>query len=260
MIIKRLAENIKKQDWFVVTIEIMIVVIGIFIGLQVDDWNKARLDDAKSERYTDQLIVDLHEELYIIAYVLAYNEDVLQNAEAALRVLTNKTEMGNEEFLINMFRASQYTWLAKTQMTLEELVSTGQVDLIKSTQLRSFALAVYHSPLLQLIEIRGRESPYREMFRSLIPMDVLRSLKNHCGDFPIQLGDYEILDKLLSLECELELPQSAIEFAATALKADPKLVSKLRLRVATLDSQVAELRRDGDFKALSDYLKTQSDP
>ncbi|MFT4630918.1 MAG: hypothetical protein ACI8PV_002051, partial [Dinoroseobacter sp.] len=39
MIIRRLTESIKQQDWFVATIEIMIVVVGIFIGLQVDDWN-----------------------------------------------------------------------------------------------------------------------------------------------------------------------------------------------------------------------------
>ena len=260
MIIKRIAEGVKNQDWFVVTIEIMIVVIGIFIGLQVDDWNEARLDDAKSQLFTERLIVDLREEAYVIAYVLAYNEHVLQNAEAALRVLTNKTEMSNEEFLINMFRASQYTWWAKTQTTLEELISTGQLDLIKDTQLRSIALAVYSSPLLHLIENRGRESSYRNMFRSLISMDVQRSLKKHCGDISIQLGAYDLLDKILSFECELELSQSAIELAATALKADPKLISMLRLRVATLDSQISDLRQDSDFTALKDYLKSRSEP
>jgi hypothetical protein len=31
MIIKRLAKGIRSQDWFVVTVEIMIVVVGIFI-------------------------------------------------------------------------------------------------------------------------------------------------------------------------------------------------------------------------------------
>jgi hypothetical protein len=43
VIIRRLTESIKQQDWFVATIEIMIVVVGIFIGLQVDDWNDNRV-------------------------------------------------------------------------------------------------------------------------------------------------------------------------------------------------------------------------
>lgn len=42
MILKRLAEGIKNQDWFVVMVEVMIVVVGIFIGLQVTEWNENR--------------------------------------------------------------------------------------------------------------------------------------------------------------------------------------------------------------------------
>ena len=38
MILRRLADAIRDQSWFTVALEIMIVVIGIFIGLQVDGW------------------------------------------------------------------------------------------------------------------------------------------------------------------------------------------------------------------------------
>ena len=37
MILRRLAEAIRDQSWFTVVLEIMIVVIGILAGLQVDD-------------------------------------------------------------------------------------------------------------------------------------------------------------------------------------------------------------------------------
>jgi len=256
MILQRIAKGIKDQDWFVV----MIVVVGIFIGLQVDDWNEKRLDDAKSEIFTSRLIADLREEVFIFSYVTAYNEDVLHNAVSTLRVLTNKSEISNEEFLINAYRASQYTWWSKTQTTLEELISTGQLDLIKDSQLLSTALAVYRSPQLERIENKGRNSPYRERFRSLIPMDIHRSLRKHCGDISILLGEYEKLDKSLSFECELGLPQSTIDIAANALKGDPKLISALRQRVATLDSQVMDLHEDSDLTAMLDYFKTRSDP
>jgi hypothetical protein len=51
MILRRLAEGIRKQDWFIVVLEILIVVFGIFAGLQVDDWNRARLE--RVEKYED---------------------------------------------------------------------------------------------------------------------------------------------------------------------------------------------------------------
>ena len=40
MILRRLAEGIREQNWFTVVLEVLIVVVGIFIGLQVDDRNK----------------------------------------------------------------------------------------------------------------------------------------------------------------------------------------------------------------------------
>jgi len=39
MMLQRMAQALKRQDWFQVTIEVLIVVIGIFLGLQVTKWN-----------------------------------------------------------------------------------------------------------------------------------------------------------------------------------------------------------------------------
>ncbi len=42
MIIRRIAQGINQQNWFTVAVEVMVVVVGIFIGLQVDEWNEER--------------------------------------------------------------------------------------------------------------------------------------------------------------------------------------------------------------------------
>ena len=44
MILRTLADALREQNWFTVALEVLIVVVGIFIGLQVDDWNSARID------------------------------------------------------------------------------------------------------------------------------------------------------------------------------------------------------------------------
>jgi hypothetical protein len=36
MILRRLGDAVARQDWFVVLIELVVLVVGIFIGLQVD--------------------------------------------------------------------------------------------------------------------------------------------------------------------------------------------------------------------------------
>jgi hypothetical protein len=48
MILQRLATSIRKQDWFTVVIETLIVMFGAFLGLQVNNWNQARFERAGS--------------------------------------------------------------------------------------------------------------------------------------------------------------------------------------------------------------------
>lgn len=59
MILRRIGQGIKEQDWFIVSIEIMIVVIGIFLGMQVTDWNEDRKAEQREADYLIALLDDL---------------------------------------------------------------------------------------------------------------------------------------------------------------------------------------------------------
>lgn len=58
MILRRVTEHVKAQNWFTVGIDFVIVVVGVFVGLQVQDWN-----DSRKERVEESvLMVRLFEE------------------------------------------------------------------------------------------------------------------------------------------------------------------------------------------------------
>lgn len=59
MILRKVAASLIRRDWGMVLIEILVVVVGIFIGLQVDDWNLARKQRADQEIYLDRLGADV---------------------------------------------------------------------------------------------------------------------------------------------------------------------------------------------------------
>ena len=42
MILRRITKHVRDQNWFAVGIDFCIVVIGVFIGIQVANWNDAR--------------------------------------------------------------------------------------------------------------------------------------------------------------------------------------------------------------------------
>jgi hypothetical protein len=59
MILRSLAHSIRRQDWFAVAIEFVIVVAGIFVGLQVTDWNERRQLRERELNYLQRMAEDL---------------------------------------------------------------------------------------------------------------------------------------------------------------------------------------------------------
>ena len=59
MILRRLANALGRQDWFAALIELLIVVVGIFIGLQVDDWNQQRTERRLVHSYLEKLRIEV---------------------------------------------------------------------------------------------------------------------------------------------------------------------------------------------------------
>ena len=40
MLFRRVKAHIEKENWFAVFVDFLIVVVGVFIGIQVANWNK----------------------------------------------------------------------------------------------------------------------------------------------------------------------------------------------------------------------------
>ena len=59
MILSRFVENLKQQHWTSVFIELVIVVLGVFIGLQVNNWNEARANRGIAARHLGEIAEDL---------------------------------------------------------------------------------------------------------------------------------------------------------------------------------------------------------
>ena len=59
MILRRITEHVEAANCFAVAIDFVIVVVGVFIGIQVSNWNEAQGDRAKEAAYLRQLVDDI---------------------------------------------------------------------------------------------------------------------------------------------------------------------------------------------------------
>ena len=44
MFFRKISKQLKEQDWTAIWIDLVIVVVGVYLGIQVDNWNEARND------------------------------------------------------------------------------------------------------------------------------------------------------------------------------------------------------------------------
>ena len=63
MILRRITQHVRDQNWTAIGIDFLIVVLGVFIGIQVSNWNQARVDRNLADRYATQLTDDLRSDL-----------------------------------------------------------------------------------------------------------------------------------------------------------------------------------------------------
>jgi hypothetical protein len=58
-------QHVKGQDWTAIVIDFVIVVVGVYIGIQVANWNDARLDAERKEQIVEALITDIGDSIEV---------------------------------------------------------------------------------------------------------------------------------------------------------------------------------------------------
>ena len=53
MLMRRAAEHLRNQQWMAIAIDLAIVVLGVFLGIQASNWNDARIEQARSAIMVD---------------------------------------------------------------------------------------------------------------------------------------------------------------------------------------------------------------
>jgi len=84
MIYRRVAARLRAQDWLAIAIELAIVIVGVFIGTQVSNWNQARTERSENERVLRNLRPEITSMIANFATIGTYYDTERRYAEAAL--------------------------------------------------------------------------------------------------------------------------------------------------------------------------------
>ena len=244
MILRRIGNALKEQNWTAIAVEFVLLVLGVFLGIQVANWNAERETRQKSAIFTERLKADLRGEDWTYQFLIAYNREVLANANRTVDALEGKAALSDEVLLVSAYRATQYRNRNQRGSTFDELISTGNIGLIHDQTLRGTAMRLYNLAVFDNLVQEGMQSRYRVAFRMSLPNDVQRTLAKNCGDRVSRPGDYTTIHGNLDYPCRTELSAQDISSSARALRANPDIVRFLRLRIADLETRLFDLTRN----------------
>jgi len=71
MILRSITKHIREQNWFAVGLDFLIVIVGVFIGIQVSNWNEAQSDRERELVFLGALVEDVREDITDIGVTIA---------------------------------------------------------------------------------------------------------------------------------------------------------------------------------------------
>lgn len=138
MIFQRLSRAVRRQDWSVVAIEILVVVVGIFLGLQADGWNEARKFRQQEAVYLGKIRDDLVAMRAELTDRIALFETGTRRMTSALRALEacnhSAQAQADVEFALESYQISPPA--NYLDATYGEMVASGAHARIRSQALK----------------------------------------------------------------------------------------------------------------------------
>ncbi len=138
MLLRRLGNSLRRQDWFAAATELVVVVVGVFLALQASNWNEAR-----RERLDEQAIIErLHDETGDLLEAVRAERALVQTRVDALhsaQPVIFSMEPGRP--LTGMeCEAVAYSHVYRKPSdelpVMDELIGTGRFDRLRNDEIR----------------------------------------------------------------------------------------------------------------------------
>jgi hypothetical protein len=239
MILRRIIAHFRKQEWTAIGIDFVIVVVGVFVGIQVANWNSEQADRRRGTQYVERLTTDLGQDLVTRRGEVAYYAAVLDSVLLANALLADPRSDA-EALVVNAYRASEITYTPPTRSTWDEIVSSGDIGLLSRQAVDSGIAAYFAGDTSRFMFDILSNSVYRREVRQIIPLEIQMALRAGCSD--VRNEAQQIVGFME--QCVLDVDDAALIRTANALRADPDVRAALQFQYSEAFSARANLSGD----------------
>ncbi len=145
MILRRFTKHIKEQNWFAVGLDVIVVVVGIFLGMQVTEWNEERKEQAMESDYLIRFITDLETDLKLLDIAILLSESRQEMAQFLIDAAAEETLVhGKPVYFLKSIEQANYSYAPPpSNNSYQEITYSGRLDIISNQSLRTAILEYY---------------------------------------------------------------------------------------------------------------------
>lgn len=256
-----LRQRLAHHDWLHAAIDLVIVMAGVFLGMQANNWNEERLGRQQGREYRAMLREDLDTNVRTVINRRNYYQWVRTEALATQAGLARPSSEDGEQFLIDAYQASQMLPWAIKRNTYDQILSTGSLNELGTPLLRDEVSNYYVTADVTGANIVSAP-PYREILRRVMPYEVQQRVRSRCAEVVGQdsAGSSQITP---AGACTLGLDAATMRKAVVQVHDWPQLSLDLNRLIVDLDQKLLSVdliaaRAVETRKALEDADKHQS--
>lgn len=139
MLLRRITQHVQNQNWFAVFIDFLIVVVGVYIGLQVQNWGTEQNNRKLERHYLERLVEDMDTS---IAYNIEWKKFVESNQANAWIVHQSLSSCAipknkQNEFANGLYQIGRYVPVTYELGTINEMQSAGNFSIIQNPKVRT---------------------------------------------------------------------------------------------------------------------------
>ena len=154
MILRRISDALRRQDWATVAIEFVLIFASVILALQFDNWNTERREIEREHEVLAAIAEDLKANIDTFLGNIEFDENSIAACEKVINTIETKAEW-TVEIGASMFRCRWWTSPYLHSAAYSGLRSSG-TDLISNPILRRDITRLYENEYNSLINDSDR--------------------------------------------------------------------------------------------------------
>lgn len=248
MILRRLNRSLKEQNWTAIVIEFVLLVAGVFLGIEAQQWSNARVEREQERAYLERILADI-------------NLSIETNELNVTRLTAYSDE---ESFVVNSLRRcalpeSQRDYFADgisdlgkvgpsvfVLSTVDEMLSAGKFSIIRNSKLRDTLNGLARDAKYQGNIFTAINTQIGAVFTTTSAR-VIRTYTDHKTPFdPVRWNELDINFGALCRDRDFQSAVSTIRYLSdNGISLNDRALSSLRHAKADLERELAGKQPSG---------------